>query len=121
MQAESKIENATAFCERAHYGQKRKYTGEPYHTHPQAVAKLVAEVTDDPDVICAALLHDVVEDTPVTFREIGMLFGSRVAHFVGEVTNVSGPEDGNRATRKQIDLEFLQRHPRRARQLSLQT
>lgn len=102
-----KIEQAQLFCEKAHSGQVRKYTGEPYAVHPKAVALIVAEVTADADMICAALLHDVVEDTPVTFTEIFEKFGGRVMQLVSEVTNISKKSDGSRKERKQIDRNFL--------------
>ena len=68
----SKIERAAEFAKAAHEGidQRRKYTNEPYIVHPQLVAEIVSSVTDDEDMICAAWLHDVVEDTPVTLEEI---------------------------------------------------
>ena len=90
-------------------GQRRKYTDEPYIKHPEAVAALVAEVTDDPEVIAAAWLHDVVEDTKVTFSDLFFQFGQRVADLVLEVTDVSAPQHGNRATRKEIDRQHLAR------------
>ena len=102
-----KVEQALIFCEKAHRGQVRKYTGEPYAVHPKAVAAIVARVVIDPDIIAAALLHDVVEDTPATFTDIFYLFGGRVMQLVSEVTNISHLRDGSRKARKQIDRDFL--------------
>jgi len=101
------INKARKFAEAAHasIGQKRKYTGDPYIVHPASVAKLVATVTDNPDMICAAWLHDVVEDTPVTIAEIEVEFGVIVAQLVADLTDVSKPEDGNRKIRKALDRE----------------
>lgn len=99
---------AFAFCIYAHSikNQIRKYSGLPYHTHPYAVAKILENVEMKSDeVICAALLHDVVEDTYFTLSFIEKLFGSRVAQLVEMLTDVSKPEDGNRKVRKNIDLE----------------
>jgi len=96
-----------AFATAAHGDQKRKYTGEPYIQHPIEVAEIVKTVTDDQDVIAAAILHDVVEDTPVTLGGIRIAFGDRVAGFVAEVTDVSRPQDGNRAKRKAMDRDHL--------------
>ena len=87
----------------AHNGQLRKYTGEPYLSHPFAVAGLVASVTDNDDMIVAAILHDVVEDTPVTIETVRGVFGENVAGLVSDLTDVSVPSDGNRAERKKID------------------
>ena len=100
-------ERARRFATRAHDGQVRKYTGEPYIVHPIAVAKLVRSVDLDDEVVAAAFLHDVVEDCAISIEEIAERFGSRVAQFVGEVTNVSRPEDGNRKARKALDRAHL--------------
>jgi hypothetical protein len=71
------------------------------------VALLVSSVTDDAEVIAAALLHDTVEDCGVSFDELARRFGPRVRNLVHELTNVSKPEDGNRAIRKRRDLIHL--------------
>lgn len=84
--------------------QVRKYNGEPYIEHPLAVARMVSHATDgDLDSVVAAILHDVLEDTMVTFEEIKKEFGLPVANLVDELTDVSKPKDGNRAARKSID------------------
>lgn len=93
----------------AHAGQKRKYTDQPYITHPLAVAQIAFDATLDTDVLCASFLHDVVEDTPLEINDIEYHFGNRVADLVYEVTDVSKPEDGNRATRKAMDREHLRK------------
>ncbi len=97
------IARARAFAAEAHEGQFRKYGGQPYIVHPIAVAETVASVTDDPEVIAAALLHDTVEDTPATLTDIETHFGARVAALVSDLTDVSRREDGNRAARRAID------------------
>lgn len=97
------VTKAREFAAQAHAGQKRKYSGQPYIVHPIAVAELVATVTEDQEVIAAALLHDTVEDTPVTIDEIEARFGPRVAALVSDLTDVSRKEDGNRAARRAID------------------
>jgi len=96
---------AKQFADVAHEGQKRKYTGEPYILHPVAVAELVRSVPHTPAMIAAALLHDVVEDTPITLDEIERVFGFEVAVLVEMLTDVSKLSDGNRAARKAIDRE----------------
>lgn len=100
---------ALAFCMAAHsaVGQKRKYTGAEYYTHPIAVATIVAPYVEDGVCIEAALLHDVIEDTSVTYPVIQEVFGDEVVHLVKGLTKVSKPEDGNRAVRKSIDRNFL--------------
>lgn len=98
-----KLEAAIDIAARAHEGQLRKYTGEPYIVHPFAVAGLVRSVSDDEDLFVAALLHDVVEDTQVTLGFIRGVFGHRIGDLVGGLTDVSEPEDGNREVRKGLD------------------
>ncbi|MGB2063565.1 MAG: HD domain-containing protein [Marinomonas gallaica] len=100
---------ALDFATKAHGDQKRKYTGEPYIKHPIAVAKLVREhaQTCHESMYCAALLHDTVEDTNATIDEIRREFGDIVTAFVDGLTDVSKPEDGNRAKRKEIDRQHL--------------
>lgn len=99
------IERACEFATNAHQriGQRRKYTNQPYDSHLAAVARLVSEVSDDPDMVAAAWLHDTVEDTPATLDDIEKNFGASVAELVEELTDVSKPSDGNRAKRKDID------------------
>ena len=62
-------------------------------------------VTDDEETIAAAWLHDTVEDTPATFEDIERDFGHGVKALVMELTDISRPGDGNRALRKEIDLD----------------
>lgn len=96
---------AIDIAKRAHGDQKRKYTNEPYISHSFSVAGMVAAVTNDDDMVIAAILHDVVEDTPVKIETISGIFGPKVADMVSDLTDVSRPEDGNRATRKALDRE----------------
>lgn len=105
MNVESIAERAAKYAKQAHesIGQVRKYTNEPYIVHPRAVAEIVASVTDDQNMIAAAWLHDVVEDTPVTLAEITSEFGDDIGRLVDGLTNKSRPEDGNRATRIAMD------------------
>jgi (p)ppGpp synthase/HD superfamily hydrolase len=101
------IEKADAFAER-HFvaiDQRRKYTGEPYMVHPRAVAEIVKSVTDDEVTIVVALLHDTVEDTPVTFEEVRAEFGDEVADELFWVTKVGTKAHGNRKVRKAMDKE----------------
>jgi len=87
----------------------RKYTKEPYWSHPARVATILEMVAAKPEVIAAAWLHDLVEDCPVTTEEIEALFGRKVARLVAEVTNPSKLIDGSRAVRKAIDHEHLKK------------
>ncbi len=104
---DDRFQSIIDFAFKAHYGQKRKYTKEPYINHPLSVAGIVSLVSDDYSIIAAAILHDTVEDTPVTINEISAWFGSRIAEIVGEVTDISKLSDGNRAIRKEIDRQHL--------------
>lgn len=87
----------------AHAGQKRKYTGEPYIRHPEAVVALLKTVPHTPEMVCAAWLHDVVEDCDIPLDDIVRVFGHKVADLVEQLTDVSRPSDGYRAARKAID------------------
>ena len=115
------VERARLYATQAHQriGQLRKYSKQPYHVHLEAVAKRVAEVTDDQEMIAAAWLHDTVEDTPATLEDIEEHFGQSVAELVEEMTDVSKPSDGNRATRKAIDLEHTAQASLRAKTVKL--
>ncbi|GMA37748.1 RelA/SpoT family protein [Demequina litorisediminis] len=101
------IERAYQVAEKAHRGQQRK-SGEPYIIHPIAVAQIIAEMGLPESVICAALLHDVVEDTSYPLETLREEFGDEVAEFVDGVTKArqgqvrrcgagrDGPQDGRR-------------------------
>lgn len=99
------VAKAIKYATEKHAGQVRKYTGEPYINHPAAVAKLVMTVPHTEHMIAAAWLHDTVEDTGATLEEVTWLFGVQVGCFVEMLTDVSCPEDGNRAVRKSIDCD----------------
>ncbi len=82
------IERAFHTADHYHEGQKRK-SGEPYIIHPVAVAKILCELGMDSDTIVAAILHDVVEDTPMTLEEVKSEFGPDVALMVDGVTKIT--------------------------------
>lgn len=96
---------ARLFATAAHaaVGQLRKYTHEPYIVHPAEVAEIVRSVPHTEEMLAAAWLHDVVEDTGVSIELIRAEFGSGVSDLVGWLTDVSRPDHGNRAQRKAID------------------
>jgi guanosine-3',5'-bis(diphosphate) 3'-pyrophosphohydrolase len=89
------IRRAWAFCLQQHEGQKRA-SGEPYVIHPLEVAQVLAEWKMDSTAIAAGLLHDAVEDTPVTTAEIAKRFGEQVAHIVEGVTKLDKIKFANR-------------------------
>ena len=77
------VEEAIAFATKAHKGQYRKGTKRPYIVHPLEVAKIVSTMTKDEDVICAAVLHDTIEDCKgITEETLRLQFGDRVAQLV---------------------------------------
>ncbi|MCA1906455.1 MAG: bifunctional (p)ppGpp synthetase/guanosine-3',5'-bis(diphosphate) 3'-pyrophosphohydrolase [Desulfarculus sp.] len=82
------VMKAYVFSAKVHAGQLRK-SGEPYLSHPLAVAALMAEMHLDVASICAALLHDAVEDTPATKEQIQELLGAEVAALVDGVTKIN--------------------------------
>jgi RelA/SpoT family (p)ppGpp synthetase len=82
------VERAYLFAKEAH-GSQARYTGEPYITHPLTVAQILAQMRMDPPTIIAAILHDVVEDTPVNQSDIVEKFGTEVADLVDGVTKLT--------------------------------
>lgn len=115
------VDKARQFALKAHgrIDHRRKYSSDPYPVHLQAVADLVASVSDDPEMIAAAWLHDTIEDTPTTEAELQQRFGSAVVQLVGELTDVSRAVDGNRAIRKFIDRGHLAKASPRAKTIKL--
>ena len=111
--------NVLDFAVKAHSEQTRKYTGEDYIVHPMAVADMVERHGGSEVQVCAALLHDVVEDTTVTFDDIRDNFGGDIAIMVRWLTDTSKPSDGNRRIRKGIDAKRLAEAPAEAQFVKL--
>ncbi|OQY00544.1 MAG: GTP pyrophosphokinase [Desulfobacteraceae bacterium 4572_130] len=84
----SPIDKAYIYAARAHAGHTR-LSGEPYLSHPLEVALILADMKLDVESVAAALLHDVIEDTPVTKQDIIKMFGSNIGHIVEGVTKIS--------------------------------
>ena len=84
----ARITEVYEFAKAAHSGQVRD-SGDPYVSHPVAVSVILVELGMDEDSICAALLHDVVEDTPVTMQELVSKFGEEIGQLVDGVTKLS--------------------------------
>src|ERR1700742_4179414 len=93
------IRRAWAFCVEHHSGQLRA-SGEPYVLHPLEVGQVLAEMKLDSTAIAAGLLHDAVEDTPVTTEDISEKFGEQVAHIVEGVTKIDKIQFANREDRQ---------------------
>lgn len=92
------IEKAFNFSKQAHKG-VRRLSGEPYIMHPIAVAQIVCEeIGLGSTSICAALLHDVVEDTEYTVEDISNIFGPKIAQIVDGLTKISGGIFGDKAS-----------------------
>lgn len=92
------IKRAFEFAKNAHQGIRRR-SGEPYILHPIAVAKIVSqEIGLGSTSICAAFLHDVVEDTEYTVEDIEMNFGKKIASLVDGLTKISGGIFGDKAS-----------------------
>lgn len=119
----SLMDRAIIFATRAHSGTYRKGTNIPYIVHPIEAAAIVATMTDDPDVIAAAVLHDVVEDTDATVDEIRLFFNDRIAKLVeaeSENKRRDLPPQETWMLRKMETLDFLRtRADREAKILAL--
>ena len=101
-------EEALKFATTAHGDQTRKYNKEPYIEHPKRVAQTVQTVPHTREMICAAYLHDVVEDTPVSIQDVEEQFGKKVSALVHELTDQYTKENYqhlNRKERKQKEVE----------------
>lgn len=81
------IGSAYMYAAEKHDGQKRKFSEIPYISHPEIVTCLLSNYTNNKEILQAAILHDVVEDTNGTLKEIEKLFGSNVRNLVAELTN----------------------------------
>lgn len=85
-----KVLQAIEFAKQKHNGQTRKFSGDPYFTHPLKVSYLLASFKTSKhmdELLCAALLHDTIEDTETSFKEIEEVFGELVASLVFELTS----------------------------------
>jgi GTP pyrophosphokinase len=101
------ITRAFNFAKHAHKGVRRN-SGEPYILHPIAVARIVSEeIGLGSTSICAALLHDVVEDTEYTVEDISNLFGPKIAQIVNGLTKISGGIFGDKASAQTENFKKL--------------
>ncbi len=103
----SKVDEAYRFAAEFHRDQKRR-SGEPYINHPVEVALILAhDLHMDEDVICAALLHDTVEDTPATLEDLVGLFGESVAELVDGVTKLTSIEVDSMDAKQALNLRKM--------------
>ena len=93
------IERAYIYSARVHEGQVR-LSGEPYLSHPLEVAGILADMKLDPESVAAGILHDVIEDTPATPKEIKTLFGPEVMHIVSGVSKLGSLSFGSSRARQ---------------------
>ncbi len=113
----SKLDEAIKFAVDAHCGQKRKLSDAPYILHPLESAAIVSTLTGEEDVLCATVLHDVVEDTGHGLFEIEEKFGKRVAELVGAETENKRsnlPPESTWQIRKEETLAHLRQTTDRA-------
>ncbi|MBQ7937566.1 MAG: HD domain-containing protein [Oscillospiraceae bacterium] len=104
------IEKAMIFASKAHYGNFRKGTKIPYIVHPMEAGAIAASITDDENVIAAAILHDTLEDTSVTADEIRIEFGNEVLRLIesdSEDKRENLPPEQTWKIRKQETIDYL--------------
>ena len=112
------FDKAAKFAIDAHRGGERKGKGYPYILHPMEAAIVVSSLTTDPEMLAAAMLHDTVEDTPVTIEQIRQEFGDRVASLVHHETSPL-PHDAPWRDRKQAQADQITSAPRDSKIVAL--
>jgi myo-inositol-1(or 4)-monophosphatase len=115
---QAKLEKAITFAIEKHAGQARKGSSIPFITHPLEALSIAAEITSDPEILAATVLHDVVEDTPVEIEEIRELFGERVAILVAAESEDKMPDispSESWKARKEANLAVLKSAPYEAK------
>lgn len=114
------VSQAMIFAAQAHDGMLRKGTDIPYILHPGEVAAIAATLTDDEEVLAAAVLHDVMEDCGVSEAELAQRFGCRVAHLVrSETQERCGDPRATWLVRKQGAVERIARGDRAVKIIAL--
>ena len=118
----SLLDKAIIYAVKAHSGVERRGKGFPYIVHPMEAVEIVATMTSDQELLAAAVLHDVVEDTPATVQDLRVLFGNRVASLVAaesdiEIEGLSDEESWHE--RKQVAIDRLAKAPKDAKMVAL--
>ena len=118
----TKLEEAIHYAAFAHTGARRKGKERPYILHPLEAMIIVGSITEDEDVLAAAVLHDVVEDTSITGEDVRRIFGERVAALVAAESE--NKREGQRAEdtwriRKQETIDHLKELDRDAKLICL--
>ncbi len=118
----SLFDKAVIFAVKAHQGTERRGKGFPYIIHPMEAAEIASTITDDQEILAAAILHDTVEDTPATIQMIREDFGERVASLVESESDVEIKGKTNEESwhaRKQDSLKRLEAAPQDAKIVAL--
>ena len=116
------VDKAIRFAVEAHAGTERRGKGFPYVIHVLEAMAIVATMTNDPELLAAAALHDTIEDTDVTVEELKKQFGPRVAALVEKETDIQLAEDGHRKAwrvRKQEAIDRIAASSREAKMVAL--
>ena len=103
---EDLLNRAYVYAMKAH-GSQTRASGDPYFSHPLAVATILTELRADPATVATALLHDVVEDTDVTIEDIKEVFGDEIAQLVDGVTKLSQIEHRDQASKQAENFRKL--------------
>jgi len=117
------LDKAVIFAVKAHSGTERRGKGFPYIVHPMEAVEIVATMTADQELLAAAALHDIVEDTPFTVDDIRAEFGDRIADLVKAETDIDVGENISEAeswhTRKQAAIDRLSHTSKDAKTVAL--
>ncbi|MBQ7785435.1 MAG: bifunctional (p)ppGpp synthetase/guanosine-3',5'-bis(diphosphate) 3'-pyrophosphohydrolase [Clostridia bacterium] len=116
----TRLTDAFSFAAQCHDGMLRKGTNLPYIVHPAEVAAIAASLTDDEDVLCAAVLHDVMEDCGISLEALAARFGARVAQLVESETQMhSGDPRATWDMRKARAVKRLENGSRETKVIAL--
>lgn len=118
----SLFDRAVVFAVKAHSGTERRGKGFPYIVHLMEAVEIVATITPDQELLAAAMLHDTVEDTPVTIADLRCEFGDRIAEIVkaeSDVHNEGESEHESWHRRKQEAIDRLTAAPLEAKIVAL--
>lgn len=116
------LDRAIVFAVEAHHNTERRGKGFPYIVHPMEAVEIVATITSDQELLAAAVLHDTIEDTDVTYEQLLALFGERIANLVYAETDrfAEGVSEADSwHDRKQAAIERLAAAPYEAKIVAL--
>lgn len=113
------VDQAIIFASKAHFGQKRKGKDVPYIVHPLEAMSIVASVTSDPELIAAAALHDVIEDTKYTYEDLQAKFGKRVADLVKAESDVEQDDKEHEKSWKERKIEAIEKLKKATRDVQI--